>query len=112
GGGLVNLPGASLVLRETVIGGNATDEEAAGILNLEEATVRLANCTISGNSTKGGGGGIGNFGTVVVHDSRVLGNSANPISEDFSTLGGGIFCGFGSALTLLRTTVAGNSAST
>jgi hypothetical protein len=93
GGGLLNEPGASLVLEHSTLTGNVAnafnntvDVFGGGVLNEGSATVR--SCLFSGNAALGGGGasffggsqggGIDNYGgaTLVVSGSTFVNNQA------------------------------------
>ena len=86
----------------TIVGGTAAAGGAIGNLG----TLTLANSTVTdsfatGQST-GGGGGIYNAGVLAVTDSEIAGNSSE-------SNGGGVSNDYGATLSLLRTTVQGNS---
>jgi len=86
----------------TITGGNVTDS-GGGIANL--GTLTVTNCQISGNIADFFGGGISNSGTLTVTGSTIANNSANG-----SGTSGGIDHASPLPLTLLNTTISGNSA--
>jgi hypothetical protein len=113
GGGIAVASGASLVLRNSTISGNAsggTDSNGGGIDNA--GTLTVVNSTISGNSSlavtgPGGGGGILNIG---MSATATIGNST--IANNFSAGGSpghGIRSAGGTA-TLQNTLLADNGA--
>jgi hypothetical protein len=84
-----------------------SDNSGPGVWNLS-ATVTITNSTISGNSNgnSGEGGGIYTDGTKLPGDLIVI---SSTISGNFAFYdGGGIFSGF-SGLTIINSTISGNS---
>ncbi len=73
----------------------------AGVTNF--GTLLLQDSLITGNSTTGGGGGIFNSNQLTLRNSEVSGNSADSI-------GGGIVNYSGDTLTVTNSLIAGNSA--
>jgi CSLREA domain-containing protein len=74
----------------------------AGILN--DGTLFLTHSIVRGNAAETSNGGITNLGAMVIADSLVVDNTA-PGEHN-----GGIFNGAGARLTLVDSTVSGNSA--
>jgi hypothetical protein len=102
GGGIRVVAGASLILTDAVISGNAADF-GGGILNGGTAT--LTNVTVSNNNALtniSSGGGILNMGTATLSNVTVSNNAANGN-------GGGIVAYTG-ALAATGSTLSGNSA--
>jgi hypothetical protein len=115
--GTLSLTGCT-VNGNTVTGGNA-DGEGGGVHSYL-STVSLSNCTVSNNTaaaTAGSalGGGVSGLGSnQTVSDCLITNNQASLVlsgtgSEDVYSKGGGLYDSMG-MLTLLRCTVAGNSA--
>jgi uncharacterized repeat protein (TIGR01451 family) len=85
-----------------------------GILNMPEATLNVRNVAVIGNKTGAGGhssggsgGGIFNEGTLTVVNSTVSGNQTGVTSSWGGSGGGGIYNRRG-ALTIVNSTVSGN----
>jgi CSLREA domain-containing protein len=74
----------------------------AGILN--DGTLFLTHSIVRGNTAETSNGGITNLGAMVIADSSIVGNVA---VQEFN---GGIFNGAGARLTLVDSTVSGNTA--
>jgi hypothetical protein len=118
GGGISVGFGASLLLENSTVSGNASPTEGGGVYVYRNAAVTwtLRNSTISGNIAGHGGGGIfarspgtGGNGTLLVQNSTIANNSAN--GTDAGDGGGGIGqAGPGGSLSLESTIVANNSA--
>ena len=92
----------TLILKTSIVNGNSA-ASAAGIRNDSNGRLNLIKSTVSNNAASGDGGGIFNFGTtsnVSLANSTVNNNSASS--------GGGIY-NF-STLTLINSTISGNSA--
>ncbi|MDP9004074.1 MAG: hypothetical protein M3N12_04710, partial [Verrucomicrobiota bacterium] len=70
------------------------------------ATLRLNNVAVTGNKAQNGGG-IFNSGTLTLNGSTLSGNS---VSSNFVAGSGGAIFNFGATLTLINTTISGNSA--
>ena len=122
GGGIWN--NSTLTLTNSTVSGNTIFGpcgNGGGIFNSQLGTLTLINSTVSGNSDGCNGGGIFNqgtltlmnsasggifnsFGTVTLTGSSVSGNSAD------SRYGGISNSGIGSSLTLVNSTVSGNTA--
>jgi hypothetical protein len=75
GGGLNNMPGASLTLSNSTVSQN-TGTYGGGIFN--SGTLIVSNCTISANTARISGGGLENRGTGVVIGSTI---SSNTVSD-------------------------------
>lgn len=129
GGGIYNYNG-SLKLTDCTVSGNTAGAKGGGIYN-DSGSLTLTNCTVSGNSagtygggihcgigssatitdsvisensvtgTDGQGGGIHSWGTVLLADSVISGNTA-------SGCGGGLFNG--DFMTVTHSSVWGNTA--
>ncbi|MDR0769804.1 MAG: hypothetical protein LBE75_01195 [Burkholderiales bacterium] len=101
GGGIFinNGAGDSLTLIRSAVFGNNSSYEGGGILN--GSTLTLTDSTVSGNTADDYGGGISNYGTASLTNSTL---SSNTAQYD----GGGIYNDNGS-LTLINTTMAGNT---
>ena len=65
----------------------------------------ISGSTISNNSSTASGGGIANYGDLTLIDSAISNNSATGTNS----YGGGIF-NFGDMLTIINSTISGNSA--
>lgn len=107
--GAMDIAGNATLSNITVRGNTATSGCGGGI-GVQTGFVTVAGSLFITNSAGSCGGGIyisPNFtATVTLRDSRIVQNSANPLFS--GSLGGGIFNG--SALTLTRVTVDGNTA--
>lgn len=80
-----------------------------GIYN-EQATLTISNCNVSGNSIGGGfGGGIYSNGILAIADSTVGPNSAG-FQAPFQSGNGSGISSVGPILTIIRSTIANNSA--
>jgi hypothetical protein len=119
----------TLTLVNSTVSGNATwDGAGGGIFN--SGTLTLMNSTVSGNTViNGNGGGVDNIGTLKMTNSTVSSNvgfvgggisnsgtltlTNSAVSENSTLIpsgfGGGIYNESESALTLINSTVAGNS---
>lgn len=111
----------TMTITNTTISGNydlGEENGAAGGGVVNEGTMSLADSSVSGNwiVSYGGshGGGIANFGKMSVEDSTVTGNSVVDYLGPPADSGGGIENGDRwqgpGTLTLVATTVSGNSA--
>ncbi len=106
GGGILNT--GSLTLTSVTVG-DSQAEKGAGIYHTGGGTLELINSTVALNMATGGkgaGGGIlNNSGTVLITDSNILGNTA-------TLQGGGLLntINTGNSMTIVRSTVAHNSA--
>jgi hypothetical protein len=128
GGGISS--GGNLTVKNCVITGNtATDLEGGGIFS-NAGSLTVTNSTVSDNSAAFEGGGIfGNAGSLTVTNSTVSGNGAATAGAGIfngatqaditnSTIAGnrmavngaGLYNNSGSALTLVNSTVAGDTA--
>jgi len=112
GGGLLNIDVATMMLTDSTVSGNH-GHQGAGISN--DGTLTLANSTVAGNTAKGGsGGGIANegLGVLTLTNCTVRENRAEAVEDDefgpFWGVGGGI--SNGGVLTLVNSTVSGNTA--
>ncbi|MGW0595454.1 hypothetical protein [Streptosporangium sp. NPDC002607] len=105
--------GGRLTLKGVTVTGGDTPGDGGGITN--EGTLRLERSTVAGNQAGGDGGGISNEGgTVTLVDSRILVNvvtnpNPSPNAEEAGD-GGGLSNNAAGTLTLLKTTVWGNTA--
>jgi len=114
GGGILNMPEATLNLRNVAVSGNKTGAgghssggSGGGIFN--EGTMTIINSTISGNQTGatvswGGSGGAGiyhRWGTMTIVNSTISGNTTGKNGD-----GGGIYNN--STLTIVNSTISGN----
>lgn len=97
---------ANLILENLMIAENQitapinSANQGGGVLNSGDLT--LQNSTISGNSAEAGGGLV-NFGTALITQSTFSGNDANIVG------GGGIANSGAGDLTLVNTTLSGNT---
>ncbi|MBW2380638.1 MAG: right-handed parallel beta-helix repeat-containing protein [Deltaproteobacteria bacterium] len=112
GGGLLNIDVATMTLTDSTVSGNH-GHQGAGISN--DGTLTLANSTVAGNTAKGGsGGGIANegLGVLTLTNCTIRENRAEAVEDDefgpFWGVGGGISSG--GVLTLVNSTVSGNTA--
>ncbi|HEX5651390.1 MAG TPA: choice-of-anchor Q domain-containing protein [Steroidobacteraceae bacterium] len=115
GAGIAN--GGTATIRRSTISGNEINVQynyqgAGGIGNFGKLT--LANSTVSNNVAPGYGGGItsSNNGTLTIASSTVTGNELTAdVSVGYYQRGGGLAV-FDGAVTLQRSIVSGNTAST
>jgi hypothetical protein len=98
--GIDNQSGANLVLLNSAVIGNVSQQNGGGIGNLGSLT--LLNSTVSGNSARGLGGGIRNEAALNLSNATIASNSGGS--------GGGIFGGTGGTVALKNTIVANNTA--
>ena len=132
GGGVLNGPGATLMLSHCRVTGNSAGFGGGGIgthegAQSDDTTTTLINTLVSGNSSMGEGGGLSNGypGTLTLVNSTVSENTAtwwgggissggtlivtgSTVSGNSSQDAGGI--GTGGTLTLINSTVSGNTA--
>ncbi|MEM9534643.1 MAG: choice-of-anchor Q domain-containing protein [Cyanobacteria bacterium P01_E01_bin.45] len=106
GGGITNGTGGTLLVRNSTIAGNSTDELfeydpyygpplGAGVYNLGSATFR--NTTISGNIVEGEnseGGGIFNRGNITLDSTIVGDNTSDTANPDVFNDGGSVLARF------------------
>jgi hypothetical protein len=108
GGGLRNYAGSTTELTEVVISGNtatASDFWAGGGIR-NEGNLTITDSRITGNATTGGiggGAGIGNNSVLVIERSTISGNTS---VHD----GGGVYSNFSGNVTIIDSTLSGNSA--
>jgi hypothetical protein len=112
GGGILNIDIATMTLTDSIVSAN-TASRGGGVSN--DGTMTLTNCTVEGNIAEGGsGGGIVNeaLGVLTLTNSTVRDNRAEALEGDeFGPIwgrGGGI--DNGNVLTLVNSTVSGNTA--
>ena len=98
GGGIANF--GTVTLTDSTVSNNMANAVGGGIYNEGPAT--LSNSTLSNNISNAAGGGIYNVRTVNVTNSTFSGNATN-------TSGGGI-ANFGTAVTLINSTLTNNTA--
>jgi hypothetical protein len=106
-GGAIHAAESTLNVSDSVLANNVSVAGGGGIDADDDVDLTIARSTVSGNATGPHGGGVELFdGTLAITDSRITGNSVTDTS-DFRS-GGGIWSGL-SVVTLVRTTVKGNS---
>jgi len=96
----------NIVVTNSVVTGNSTNNPGGGIALWDGANLTLTNSTVSNNAATGFGGGIvvnRQTSTVTIDRSTLSGNTA-------TTQGGGIYFNYGGSLSLTDSTVSGNSA--
>jgi hypothetical protein len=95
----------------TITGGNLTGNNSGGGFGITTENVTFKNCVITGNATEGGGGGIGTTSDanaiVTLIDCVVSNNRATTSLRG----GGGIRMRPLQSLTVINSTITGNSAS-
>ena len=110
-GGGISSYSSTLTLSNCTITGNMVNSGAGGILN-QNSALTVNNCTISGNSTTSGGGGIENDGFNGGGANVTV--IASTLSGNSASTGGGIANGgynFGFAtVTIIASTLSSNSA--
>ncbi len=79
------------------------------VLNSTGSTLVISGSQIVNNWATVNGGAVENYGTLLVYNSLILNNTAN--SGAGGGIGGGIYNGGGSTLTLAGSTLSGNQAS-
>lgn len=99
GGGILSSEVATLTLTRSAVQNNTATDGGGGIYNSGTAT--LDRTTVQNNNAPTGGGILNDSGSATLTGSRVLNNTA-------TISGGGIF-NFAGTVTLIRTTVSGNS---
>lgn len=100
-------PGANAL----TIDGNADDR----IFVIDSGTVAISNLTIANGEERDSfeGGAIANYGDLTLTDVNVTNSTvtaSNIVTANGGTYGGGIYNGFERTLSLVRTTISGNSA--
>ncbi|MFM7265819.1 MAG: choice-of-anchor Q domain-containing protein, partial [Cyanobium sp.] len=101
GGGVYN-NGVLVIQNKSSVSLNAANDLSGGGIN-NNGTLLVSDSTISSNSSKSYGGGLYNYNTATLINSSVIGNTGRS--------GGGIINHYsGAQLSLLNTTVSGNSA--
>jgi hypothetical protein len=102
----------TLTVLNSTISGNSANSGGGGLFNGPGSTCTVTKSTISRNAISSGGGwgaGIANRGTCRVLDSTISGN-LNSLESPLEGAGGGV-ANYGYAtLTLLNSTISGNSA--
>jgi len=97
GGGIHN--SGTVMLTNSTVSGNSTDNDGGGIFNVD--TITLFNSTVNGNSSINGyGGGIVNSGTVTLNKSTISGNTASDAGGGITNIG---------TVTLNDSTISGNT---
>lgn len=86
GGGLSNMPGATLYIINSTVSGNSTKDGGKGGAIYNLGALYLTNSTISNNFSPASTGGIYNEGTVQIANSIVAGNSG-AVPEDIVSTG-------------------------
>jgi len=109
GGGIHN-DGVATLTGSTISENSASYSSGGGVLNGPGATLMLSNCRVTGNSAGFGGGGIGTHEgaqsddtTTTLIDTLVSGNSS-------MNVGGGLDNGYPGTLTLVNSNVSENTA--
>jgi hypothetical protein len=90
GGGIDNDAGATLLLNNSTFSGNSATGGGGGLENYQAMAI-VNNSTLSANSA-GGAGGINNYGTLVLSNTIVAGNTA-PFLPDLNLDSSGSFTG-------------------
>ncbi|MFL6538430.1 MAG: hypothetical protein ACJ8JD_09665, partial [Chthoniobacterales bacterium] len=129
GGAIAN--DGELTLISSEVNGNSSVGVGGGIHSTDALT--LQRCTINGNGSNSSGGGINNFGMVTVDNCSFISNNAgsrggaissfqndpavpavaterNSTFSNNSGVRGGAFGNFAATLTLLNSTISGNTA--
>jgi hypothetical protein len=106
GGGIAVLGGHFELIDSTVADNDATDGSAGGVFVGTPASFTIANSTIAGNRAAGGGGLVSGNAAGTVTSSTIARN------EGTAEPGGGIQASGPAVVTLQRSLVAGNTAST
>ena len=105
GGGIFNA--GTLTIHGSTILANSARVAGGGILNSVDGTMTMTGSVVTGNIADSGlfgaGGGIANFGDLEISGSTISNNTA-------ATLGGGIQNVEFATLTIVQSTIAGNSA--
>lgn len=104
-GGALFFDSGTLTVTQSTISNNSAELDGGGI-GLSTATAILNNSTVSGNEATGNGGGLIAYGTDVdlrIYNSTIAVNRAGD-------QGGGLFTLNGALATLVKTLIAGNSA--
>jgi predicted outer membrane repeat protein len=94
----------NIVVANSVITGNSTNNPGGGIALWDGANLTLTNSTVSNNAVTGFGGGIAvnrQTSTVTIERSTVSGNTA-------TTNGGGAYFNYGGSLSVIDSTFSGN----
>ncbi|MFL6513804.1 MAG: choice-of-anchor Q domain-containing protein [Chthoniobacterales bacterium] len=102
----------TMVMDHCTVSGNSAGGEgsvAGGIYS--DSSLTLIDSTIDGNSTGPGGmaGGLYNAGTLLIRNSTVSRNVIGDATPDFEAQGAGIFNEPASSLTVVNSTIAGNT---
>jgi fibronectin-binding autotransporter adhesin len=104
-GGAVLSQGGSLTLQNSTVRDNTSDADG-GAVAVTGGSILVEGTTLSGNSAAGRGGALATSGaSVIVRDSTVAGNTA-------TTLGGGLSLAGAGTVTVERTTIRDNTATT
>ncbi len=104
-GGAIYFDTGTLTVTKSTISNNTADIDGGGI-GLVAVTAVLSNSTVSGNGATGNGGGLFAYGSDVdltIQDSTIAVNTAGD-------QGGGLFAANGALATLVKSLIAGNSA--
>lgn len=97
-----------LIMEESTISGNFSNGSSGGLEN--QATATLKNSTVSGNASNTRCGGLNNSGTMTITNSTISGNSVGGPFPQFG-FGGGL-CHTGvlnGTLTVSNSTISGNT---
>lgn len=106
GGAIATASGAVVTINDSIFTGNSSETSNGGAINNGNATLVINNSTLSNNTANVSGGAIGAAGTTTITNSTLANNVASTVR------GGAIYNTQGGPLTLVQTTVSGNSAGT
>ena len=115
GGGIYNYVGSTLSLDNSTVSYNTASMNGGGVMNDNGTTDHITNCTIANNTAQGvgsgfyGGGGILNTAGEIdlISGTTISGNSGVSLNQSYYG-GGGIF-NYGEIVTIVNSTISGNS---
>jgi hypothetical protein len=107
GGGLHSYGGMVTVAHSTISGNSAVDGGGLYCVGKTGSMVTITGCSISDNTAQDSAGLANNGGIMTITDSMIDDNSAT----GNGVAGGGVDNYSGSTLTIIRSTISGNSAS-
>jgi hypothetical protein len=110
GGGIYN-DGTTTLIRTSISDNTASWSSGGGVVNGPDAMLMLDDCVVSGNSAGFGGGGVGTLEAVDPGDSQITLLDTVVSGNSAVAVGGGLANEHPGTLTVVNSTISGNTAS-